>query len=334
MPSPAARALAALTALVVVALARGAHAEPWFGAQDNAIEDRYLDGDLDDEDVAAMRVGHGHVGASDVHARTWVSLVGFYGEHSGNVHEYGAMAVLGIAFDKIAAGASHPPREPTSYLAEPPAPTPAQAQAPASAPAHPSAPLAPAPVRSPSPIITPLIARTCVKAALRVAGLGVDDARIDEMASRARASAALPETRLRAMRLVTDAAHLTTTTTTTGYYDGAGANLWLEARLTWHLDRLLYADDEPTLERIRLERQDARTRISTHVLEQLFRWQRAWLDTEVAEEGSREKLESKVRMVELELTLDVLTAGWFGGWQRAIAQPPASAPVASRSKQP
>ena len=46
-------------------------------------------------------------------------------------------------------------------------------------------------------------------------------------------------------RLYTDA-----TADTSRLRDSAGANLALEARLTWRFDRLLYADDEPSFERI------------------------------------------------------------------------------------
>lgn len=111
-------------------------------------------------------------------------------------------------------------------------------------------------------LAVPELARKCVAAALRTSGLGVDDARVDDIVSRSRSSAWLPETRMRAMRLWDDAAHATTLATTkdTTYYDALGANLALDLRLTWRLDRLLFAGDEPTFERVRLERQDARAR--------------------------------------------------------------------------
>ena len=115
------------------------------------------------------------------------------------------------------------------------------------------------------------------------------------------------------MRLWDDAAHATTLATTddTSYYDAIGANLVLELRLTWRLDRLLYAGDEPTLERVRLERQDARTRVATRTLEALFAWQRAGDRGGGAPPGSPEKAEAQLRGAEAEATLDVLTGGWF-----------------------
>jgi hypothetical protein len=157
------------------------------------------------------------------------------------------------------------------------------------------------------------LARDCVAAALRASGLGVDDARIDALVSRARESAWLPETRMRAMRLWDDAAHTTTlaSTDTANFYDAVGANLVLELRLTWRLDRLLFAGDEPTLERVRLERQDARSRLATRTLEALFAWHRALVQGEEALAGSRDAAESRLRAAEAQATLDVLTAGWF-----------------------
>ena len=155
-------------------------------------------------------------------------------------------------------------------------------------------------------------------AAWRASGLGVDDERIDAMVARARASGLLPETRLRAMRLFSDNAHENTATTDTqSFYTASGERLWLEARLTWRFDRLLYADDEPTLERVRLERQDARARLAAHALELLFAWQRAELDRAATAPGSREMLEATLRSAEAEARLDALTGGWFTAWRAA-----------------
>jgi hypothetical protein len=177
-------------------------------------------------------------------------------------------------------------------------------------------------------LVSPSIARACVAAAWRTAGLGVDDRRIDAMIARAHSSAVLPEMRLRVMRLFDEATHTTTSATLvsdgTNVYDATGAKLWLEARLTWHLDRLLYADDEPTLERVRLERQDARARLAARALELLFAWQRGELDARAAPSGSHEQTEALVRSLEAEATLDVLTGGWFSAHRAEVVDAPAS----------
>ena len=85
----------------------------------------------------------------------------------------------------------------------------------------------------------------------------------------------------------------------------------LELRLTWRLDRLLYAGDEPTLERVRLERLDARSRLATRTLEVLFTWERATVELRQATTGSPEETSARLRASEARATLDVLTAGWF-----------------------
>jgi hypothetical protein len=248
-----------------------------------------------------------------------VSVVGFAGERVDGSREWGGMLVVGLALDRIAQGPVHVASDratPAYFAADSSAPSPAPS---ASTPA-PSAAAAAAASASKRPLAA-LLARGTVRAALRASGLDADDARIDEMIARAHASAALPETRLRAMRLVNDAQHTSTTAVddTGRVYDATGANLWLEARLTWRLDRLLYADDEPTLERVRLERQDARARVAARVLELLFAWQRAQLDAESAPAASRAEIEAELRSWEAQIALDVMTAGWFGK-QPGVAQ--------------
>jgi hypothetical protein len=170
-------------------------------------------------------------------------------------------------------------------------------------------------------VITAAIARRAVAAAWRASGLGVDDARIDSMIARARASALLPEARLRAMRVLNDTSKVDAIPDTTGTYLTVGANLWLEARLTWRLDRVVFADDEPTLERVRIERHDARARLGAKVIDALFLWQRATFRAETALAGSKEAVDATLQAAEAEATLDVLTGGWFGGWRASQARP-------------
>jgi hypothetical protein len=278
-----------------------ARAGPWFDWGENTVEDQFLDGDLDEEDHVAMHLG-GRPGSSDVHGESWVSLLGFERQLLSGRNDIGGIVVVGLALDRLAEGPTHRVADPPS----PPAPAPTTSSEPASA-----VPLA----RS--------LAKQCVAAAWRTSGL-VDDARIDSLVSRSRTSALLPETRLRAMRLWDDAAHATTLATTndTDYYDAIGANLVLELRLTWRLDRVLYAGDEPTLERIRLERQDARARIATRTLEALFAWQRANLQGDGAAAGSTEQAAARLRAIEAEATLDVLTGGWFSDRDLDPQDPP------------
>jgi hypothetical protein len=323
MPPALARALLVgfLNALLVFDAAR-AHADPLFGSGQDALEDAFVDGDLDEEDHVAMRFG-GHTGASDVHGQSWVSVVGFTRELMSGRNDLGGFLVVGLALDRIAVGPVHRLTEPPRRLRTPPTVPSVPFPTPAPAVPTPAAAASPAPASRPVELVPPALARDCVGAALQASGLGVDDARIDALVSRARASAWLPETRMRAMRLWDNANNATTlaSTDTANFYDAVGANLVLELRLTWRLDRLLYAGDEGTLERVRLERLDARSRLATRTLEILFTWERAVLEARQAASGSPEEQSAQLRASEAQATLDVLTAGWFSARASSPAPP-------------
>ena len=201
---------------------------------------------------------------------------------------------------------------PAFARADPPSiPPPPAPDATASGPPSPA--MAP-PSRVPAHlIVSPGFARGCVTAALRASGLGDGDAAIDALVARARASAWLPETRMRATTLLDDAAHATTLASTDGtnYYQAVGSDLVLELSLTWRLDRLAYTGDEAALERVRMMRQRARSRVAARILELLFAWRRASLDEADAPKGTREELDAWLHASEEEAKLDVLTDGWF-----------------------
>jgi hypothetical protein len=242
-----------LRALVLLPkVARGEPPSPHFlSSYETTSKIERDDGDIDEEDRVGLRVG-GQPGAADVHGQSWLSLVGFGRQLYSGKNDIGAGLVLALALDRMAEGPVHKLSEPSPPVRRA--------------------------VVEPCPAF-PDVAR----ARLRHRGManlrpwGRRRPRIDSIIARSRASALLPETRVRAMRLFTDAQHTTllATTDATNYYDAIGANLVLEARLTWRLDRLVYAGDEPTLERARLERQEARSRLGTRTLEALFAWERA-----------------------------------------------------------
>jgi hypothetical protein len=261
--------------------------------------DRLEDGDIDEEDRVAIHA-RAAPGSADVHDESWISLVGLRRELQSGKSDLAGMVIVGLALDRMAAG----PARRGAYGAA--GGTVGGATAAASAGG------------TVGGDFSTSLARACVAAALRTADLD-GDARLDSIVSRAHSSAALPETRLRAMRLWDDANHTTTLATTDGtnYYDAVGANLVLEARLTWRLDRLVYAGDEPTLERVRLERQEARSRLSTRTLEALFAWERARVDASAAIPDTRERIEADLRAAEARATLDVLTGGRFSDWERS-----------------
>ncbi|MBV9948324.1 MAG: hypothetical protein JOZ69_15845, partial [Myxococcales bacterium] len=214
-----------LLALLAARSARGdptvADPEPPEGAgqteADGAVERAESE---DGRAEAIVQAGGESEGAGDEVPRTertrsWLSVTAFTSRlHSGKA-DTGAMLVLGLPLERAAAVAGGPP-DPVLPPAAPPA---------AAAPPQPS----------PRSAVSPGLARRCVDAAWRASGLGSDDVRLDALAARARASAWLPDLRVRGMRLLTDASHATTLAATDGttYYAAAGANWLLEVRLTW-----------------------------------------------------------------------------------------------------
>lgn len=216
-----------------------------------------------------------------------------------------------------------PPREARSALQPPggPAPSAAPRPEPPPAPAEPAAPL-PLPVR-----ITPDVARAAVGAALRRARLADPEARVDALASRARGAALLPELRLRVSRLVDESESLSPTEYDPGRVTAAGGvSLWLEARATWRLDRIVFADEEVALERLRRERAEAQGKLADRVLDLLFAWQRA--RAREADPGGtpEQRLAGTLEAIEAEASLDILTDGWFTRWRESQPPPPEHRP--------
>ncbi|AUX46706.1 hypothetical protein SOCE26_082150 [Sorangium cellulosum] len=206
------------------------------------------------------------------------------------------------------------PAAPSSPRAAPPPELPgALPEAPPDAPLAERAPPLPLPVR-----VTPEMARAVVDAALRHARLLDPEARIDAITSRARTSSLLPELRLRVSRLVDEAENLAPTE-----YDPArrtasgGTSLWLEARATWRLDRLVFADDEIALERLRRERAELQAKLMARALELLFAWQRALALSAEPGRSPEEHRAATLSALEAEASLDLLTGGWVTRWRAA-----------------
>lgn len=151
-------------------------------------------------------------------------------------------------------------------------------------------------------------ARAVVLAAERAAGVGAGHARIDELASRARTSGLLPEARFRATRYVDDRASADALAEQSRLSDSSSQTLGIEARLTFRLDRLIFADEEPQLERTRLDVESFRTKLAQKTLELLFRLHRARVE---ARTGGPDAEEAALTVAELEASLDALTGGWF-----------------------
>ncbi len=162
--------------------------------------------------------------------------------------------------------------------------------------------------------VSPKVARACVRAAWRAQGLETDGD-LDRMAARARLSSALPEVRIRASR-GWDETFRTLPTDSDPYrsQDVTGGTRWLEGRLTWRLDRAVFADEEIPIEKLRTHRTDARTRLAGRVLSILFQWQRAVLGAADPSTSTEQHIQAVLQQAEAEAVLDVLTAGWFSSW--------------------
>lgn len=204
---------------------------------------------------------------------------------------------------------------------------PVDARVPADPPALP-APPAPEP---PAPLLTPALARGAVAAACKAAKLDEADARLDALASRAKTSALLPELRLRATRAIDETESLAPTEYDPSRRTATGsATTWLEARATFRLDRLVFADDEIAIERQRSARAAERTKLVAKVLDLLDAWQRARFTEADPEAKADARSRATLSATSAEASLDVLTNGWFS---KAIAAD-ADAPSAPRAPHP
>jgi hypothetical protein len=175
--------------------------------------------------------------------------------------------------------------------------------------AAPGTPRAPAPPRVRA---NSSLARGVVAAARRVSERAARQKRLDGLATRARVSATLPELALRAARSTDQTLRLSPGDTDVTVYDytrTGGADLLLEARATWTLDRLVFADEELGVER--LEQDRAEERLVDRVLGLLFAWERARERQRAESTEPEARLAAEVDELEAEAALDVLSDGWF-----------------------
>jgi hypothetical protein len=151
--------------------------------------------------------------------------------------------------------------------------------------------------------------RGWIRAAWREAGVE-DDARLDAMESRARGAAWAPEVRVRAYRGTNNGANVYATADAA---DRAtltdGVSTMIETRLIWRLDRVVFADDELAIERVRLERAELRQRIAARVIELALAWLRARRAADDPALLGPDRELARATAVEALLALDALTGG-------------------------
>lgn len=255
--------------------------------------------------------------------------------------ERAAWVTLSIPFDRLAR-----PR----LLSTAPVPAPPKVELPAEEPSVAGA--ATSTPRAAEPLLTFAqlqifadFAGRATRTALALAGTAAERRRLDGLASRSRASALLPELRLRAVRNTDQALRLTPVTDDPYRVTQAdGAGTVLEASVTFRLDRLVFASAELVVERLRQQAGEERLELERRVTATLLALFRA---RELAcLEGASEETHALqvISLLQLFTELDVLTGGWFReqaaalgravwGFSEAVlgvcAAPPPTKPVAS-----
>jgi hypothetical protein len=136
--------------------------------------------------------------------------------------------------------------------------------------------------------------------------------RIDALGGRARASAWLPEVRVRAGRNTDQTLRLTPTEEDPDRWQlTGGADLRLEAQLSWEFDRLVFASEELAVERLRQAAEQRRSRLVDRVLDWVFRWQGALLEASDPLADPQLRLVAQLKAAQARSALDLLTGGWF-----------------------
>jgi hypothetical protein len=176
------------------------------------------------------------------------------------------------------------------------------------------------------PLVTPTLARQAIAVALAAAGHPAVRRLLSSLAGRARSSAILPEVVLRAARSTNDALRLSPTVDDPYHYsESGGVGWWLEARLVWHLDRLVFDRDEIAVERLRAEREGDAAKLAKRVVDTLFDWQRAAFSADDPASSDEDRQAAALAEAEAEVVLDVLTDGWFTARTRGESRRPAPA---------
>lgn len=282
-------ALLVLTVLLWPSPARADEPMP-----ESVMVDRLTDGDLDAFDT----VGPLRRGETRGRYRGLSLSLGAHASLGPERTEHGAFVVVGIPLDAALPAPRSSPELRGIYTDSPPV---ERAVLRAEGVTTEGARSAPRPPGAP-------YVRAIVSAAERAQGVSSGFGRIDALAGRARTSGLLPELRLRATRYVDDRAQVDALADQSRLTDTSSKNLGLEARLTFRLDRVVFADEEPALERTRLEVAAYRAKVSQKALDLLFRHYRARV---LASDGGPDHDEAVAREAELAAALDALTGGFF-----------------------
>jgi len=163
------------------------------------------------------------------------------------------------------------------------------------------------------------LARDTVRRALEVAGASEQVERLESLSSRARSSAVLPVLRLRAARSDDHALRLAPTHDDPYRYTLAGGtDLLLEATATWDLARLVFANEEVPIARLRAERDKARSALVERILDRLFTFRRTLAKVLDPATPPEQALKAELELIDAITALDVVTDGAFSERLRAL----------------
>jgi hypothetical protein len=163
--------------------------------------------------------------------------------------------------------------------------------------------------------------RRATVVALSVVGTAAERRGLDALASRARSSALLPELRLRALRNSDQALRwIPTTDDPYRITQADGTGLILEASATFRLDRLLFAREELAVARLRLKAGSERLKLEARVLEALVGLFRARELACADDADDPARATQQLKVLELFVELDALTAGWFSEHAPALGR--------------
>jgi hypothetical protein len=171
--------------------------------------------------------------------------------------------------------------------------------------------------RAPAPQATPVyavplgeLAQRTVRVALRTSGFPQDAGEVDRIAARARWAGLMPELSIHGTQTQGGTTNYSSDTGTVSLSQyGPGTSL--QASLTFHLDKLVYSGQEWRVERLRVERLEARAKITQRIIDEVARWSRALAEERDEPDGSQARLDAMIRRTSAQMALDVWTDGWF-----------------------
>jgi hypothetical protein len=156
------------------------------------------------------------------------------------------------------------------------------------------------------------LTRRATATALAVVSTAAERRRLDSLATRARSAALLPELRLRILRNSDKALRwIPTTDDPYRITQADGTGLILEGAASFRLDRLLFANEELAVERLRQDAGAARLKLEARVVEAVLGLFHARERACAEQTDDAERAEQTLKILERFAELDALTAGWF-----------------------